>query len=61
MAVSMLRPLASGLPYGIGRTHYGLEDAMLELALLVSISLVAALDFLGVGSEAHGPNCLRHE
>ena len=34
---------------------------MLELALLVSISLLAALDFLGVGSEDQGPNCLRHE
>jgi hypothetical protein len=34
---------------------------MLELALIISISLVAALDFMGVGLEAQGPNYLRHE
>ncbi|GEM_PF-4634245 len=34
---------------------------MLELALIVSISILAALDFLNVGAEAHGPGPLQHE
>jgi len=34
---------------------------MLELALIVSISILAALDFLNVGSDADGPQSLQHE
>jgi hypothetical protein len=45
----------------MGITHYGTEGVMLELALIVSISILAALDFLNVGAEAHGPGPLQHE
>ncbi len=33
---------------------------MLEFALIISISILAALDFLNVGTEAHGPWSLQH-
>jgi len=59
--ISCVDPLALGLRYRIGITHYEMEDAMLELALIVSISILAALDFLNVGSDADGPQSLQHE